>query len=253
MISPYLEYPQLLDTLLYLMQTETNQNLRQEIIKLFGILGALDPYKQKMHMLGTLEAKISVNFLKEDSFRNAKNNEENNARKMGSNEKLQKILSKLNPNDDDYYPITAVMALLKVLKYISLKKKKIIFFFSLFSDPTLGHHYPSVIHSLVTILQSIGVKSVQFLPHILQAFTKEIELCEKDFRNMMFQYLCKLVNAVKQHVREFLSEFLHFVRTYWDEPYYFHLIGLIEEISSAVGEEFFFYSRELIPKILFAL
>ena len=45
-IKPYLDYPELLEILQNIIRTETSKGvLRQETIKLMGILGALDPYK----------------------------------------------------------------------------------------------------------------------------------------------------------------------------------------------------------------
>lgn len=48
-IQPYLEYPQLLELLQGIIRTEGQRvPLRQETIKLLGILGALDPYKHQV-------------------------------------------------------------------------------------------------------------------------------------------------------------------------------------------------------------
>ena len=54
-IEPYLEYPQLLEILQSIIRTEGQRApLRQETIKLMGILGALDPYKHQVGFLRTL-------------------------------------------------------------------------------------------------------------------------------------------------------------------------------------------------------
>ncbi|XDG06455.1 hypothetical protein ABKA04_006070 [Annulohypoxylon sp. FPYF3050] len=48
-IDPYLEYPELLDLLQHIIRAEpTRGALRQETIKLMGILGALDPYRHQV-------------------------------------------------------------------------------------------------------------------------------------------------------------------------------------------------------------
>lgn len=50
-IEPYLEYPQLLEILQGIIRTEGQRvPLRQETIKLMGILGALDPYKYQVRV-----------------------------------------------------------------------------------------------------------------------------------------------------------------------------------------------------------
>jgi len=48
-ITPYIEYPQLLELLQQIIRSENQRGpLRQETIKLMGILGALDPYKHQV-------------------------------------------------------------------------------------------------------------------------------------------------------------------------------------------------------------
>lgn len=47
-VSPLIDYPQLLQILSRILRTETKQAVRREIIKVLGILGALDPYRRKV-------------------------------------------------------------------------------------------------------------------------------------------------------------------------------------------------------------
>jgi serine/threonine-protein kinase mTOR len=47
-IAPLVDHPQLLPLLGRIMKTETNQSVRREVVKVLGILGALDPFKRKV-------------------------------------------------------------------------------------------------------------------------------------------------------------------------------------------------------------
>lgn len=47
-ITPLVEYPQLLPLLGRILRTESNQTVRREVVKVLGILGALDPYRRKV-------------------------------------------------------------------------------------------------------------------------------------------------------------------------------------------------------------
>jgi FKBP12-rapamycin complex-associated protein len=47
-IDPYLKYPNLLGILINILKTEQLPSIRQESVKLVGILGALDPYRYKV-------------------------------------------------------------------------------------------------------------------------------------------------------------------------------------------------------------
>ena len=54
-IDPYLEHPSLLGLLIGLLQTEPAQQTRREVVRVMGILGALDPYR---HTVGLSSQKL---------------------------------------------------------------------------------------------------------------------------------------------------------------------------------------------------
>ena len=47
-IDPLIDYPQLINLLGKILKTEQRSSIRREVIKVFGILGALDPYRRKV-------------------------------------------------------------------------------------------------------------------------------------------------------------------------------------------------------------
>ena len=52
-IEPFVRYPRLLDILLGLVKAETQPAIRLEVLRVLGILGALDPYRHKQSVSGT--------------------------------------------------------------------------------------------------------------------------------------------------------------------------------------------------------
>ena len=63
-ITPYLEYPQLLEILQSIIRGEAQHGpLRQETIKLMGILGALDPYKYQVHRTILFVPNVTARFV----------------------------------------------------------------------------------------------------------------------------------------------------------------------------------------------
>ena len=48
-IQPYHNYPNLLDILFSFLKVEQMAGIRREVIRVLGLLGALDPYKHKQH------------------------------------------------------------------------------------------------------------------------------------------------------------------------------------------------------------
>lgn len=154
-------------------------------------------------------------------------------------------------------------------------------------DSSLSQHHKLVVHALMFIIRSLGLKSIQFLPQIMTSFLHVMRICESEFRTLLFQHLSQLVSKVKQHIRDYLREIFSLIREYWEISSnqvknlffnYFlftnnlkvHIITLIEEISSALGDEFKpyvpgkknfylikmiknFYLKELLPRILHLL
>jgi serine/threonine-protein kinase mTOR len=56
-IAPLADYPQLLPLLGRILRTESNQPVRREVVKVLGILGALDPYRRKVTTWNYIEAQ----------------------------------------------------------------------------------------------------------------------------------------------------------------------------------------------------
>jgi FKBP12-rapamycin complex-associated protein len=50
-IAPLVDYPQLLQVLGKILRTEITQHVRREVVKVLGILGAVDPYRRKVYYM----------------------------------------------------------------------------------------------------------------------------------------------------------------------------------------------------------
>ena len=51
-VQPLVDHPQLLQILSRILKTEPTQSVRREVVKVLGILGALDPYRRKVCQRG---------------------------------------------------------------------------------------------------------------------------------------------------------------------------------------------------------
>ncbi|KAJ3235923.1 phosphatidylinositol kinase- protein kinase tor1 [Chytriomyces hyalinus] len=91
-ISPYAQYPSLMEDLIDVLSSEDVQSVRSETLKVIGILGAHDPYEQK---------KIS-------------------SKKYSSASSF--FFEGLNSSWEDYYPAVAVKVLSKILSDASLSR-----------------------------------------------------------------------------------------------------------------------------------
>eukprot|EP01080_Neovahlkampfia_damariscottae_P002252 gene2252-2426_t len=95
-ITPYIKYPKLLSLLLSTLKSEEDWSTRQEVMKVLGIIGAIDPYKYK---------NILSNFEKE---------------KSSSSSSSDQIDIPTGPSNEDFFPTVAINSLMKILKDSSL-------------------------------------------------------------------------------------------------------------------------------------
>ena len=59
-VEPYHKYPNLLDVLFFFLKTEQTTGIRREVIRVLGLLGALDPYKHKQHRRSGQRSKMGT-------------------------------------------------------------------------------------------------------------------------------------------------------------------------------------------------
>lgn len=95
-IDPLLDYPELLGILVNILKTENSQNIRRQTVTLIGILGAIDPYRQKEREV-TSTTDIST---------------EQNAPPID----IALLMQGMSPSNDEYYTTVVIHCLLKILK-----------------------------------------------------------------------------------------------------------------------------------------
>lgn len=59
-IVPYHKYPNLLDVLFNFLKTEQTTGVRREVVRVLGLLGALDPYKHTQHQRNEKRSKMGT-------------------------------------------------------------------------------------------------------------------------------------------------------------------------------------------------
>jgi FKBP12-rapamycin complex-associated protein len=155
---PYGDFPQLLALLLRLLHEGTSPGSRREVMKVLGIIGALDPH---MHKLNTAslsgEGKLEL-----EGVRPLRHNAPVAAvggsfvaGTLGAGGTAEDVAADLLPSaglvtsSEDYYPTVAINALMRVLR-----------------DPSLASQHQNVISSLMDIFKALGAASVPYLPKV---------------------------------------------------------------------------------------
>jgi serine/threonine-protein kinase mTOR len=262
-IEPIVRYPKLLDTVLNKIRREDNAKIRGELIRLLGIMGAIDPYRYKTIQLSLLEDDNEKPQRGAGALPPLPSGGPNNLVMMlvaagaayvpgtsnlsvspsstiGSNSHLRDDLMKgVSLNSEDYYPAVALSTLIRFLR-----------------NPygSLATYQPMVVQATMTIFKSLGVKSVAYLKYFMPLFMHVMKVCGDSLfglRELVFQQLCILVSIIKHHARDYLSEFFQMIQEYWDHPRLTQqIVMLIEELATALNDEFRSCLPPLMPKML---
>ncbi|KAF9006075.1 phosphatidylinositol 3-kinase [Cyathus striatus] len=126
-IAPLVDYPQLLPLLGRILRTEGNQPVRREVVKVLGILGALDPYRRKSRPEEEAASETAMTAVNQVPV-------------------AQYIASS---QSDDYFQTVVITSLLAILK-----------------DQALNSHHHTVIEAIMSIFKTQGLKCVTFLPQV---------------------------------------------------------------------------------------
>lgn len=215
-IDPYLEYPQLLELLQNIIRGESQQGtLRQETIKLLGILGALDPYRYQQVEERTPEIQRRV--------------------ESTAMTDVSLMMTGLTPSNKEYYPTVVINALLNILK-----------------DQSLVSYHAQVIEAIMSIFRTLGLECVSFLDRIIPAFIMVIRSTSGSRRESYFNQLATLVSIVRQHIRNFLPEIVEVLQEFWGESAALQstILSLVEAISRSLEGEFKVYLAGLLPLML---
>ncbi|XP_063829680.1 serine/threonine-protein kinase mTOR [Ostrinia nubilalis] len=226
-VTPYTEFPSLMDVLLNFLKTEQQPKDRRETIRVLGLLGALDPYKQKMTR-GLIDGQPDSSLVPVADSKAEENNFD-----MTTSEMLVNMPS---PVLDEYYPAIVISTLMRILR-----------------DPTLQQHHTSVVQAVTFIFQSLGIKCVPYISRVTPSLLYVARATENNnFREFLFTQLAKLIAIVKQHIRNYLDKIFDLIKEFWtpNSPLQSTLILLVEHIAIALGSEFKVYLPQLMPQIL---
>ena len=214
-ITPYERYPNLLPILLNEIKTEQNPVNRMEVLRVFGLLGALDPYRHRLSQIEEAEAKRQL--------------EENKALDPADFIKNGQVI-----DGDQYYSVAAVSSLTAIL-----------------GDPSLSKLHLNVITNLMYICRTLEAKCAAFLPEIMPLCIKILRSGETgSIQDMLFQQISVLVELAKEEVRDYLDDIFGIVHAFWDSSMLIQILGLVEKLIKILDVEIKVYLPGLVPLLL---
>ncbi|KAG2011794.1 atypical/PIKK/FRAP protein kinase [Coprinopsis cinerea AmutBmut pab1-1] len=213
-VQPLLDHPQLLPLLGRIMRTETSVQTRREVVKVLGILGALDPYRRKSRP-------------DEDVASNAETS-------VAAVNQVPINPHPTSSSSDDYFQTVVITSLLAILK-----------------DQSLSSHHHTVIEAIMSIFKTQGLKCVTFLPQIIPAFAAITRTSIARLQEFHLQQLAILVGIIKQHIRNYTLDVFSLITELWDNvTLQLPIVALIEALGKALDAEFKPFLPTILPLVL---
>ncbi|KAK7366496.1 hypothetical protein VNO80_08487 [Phaseolus coccineus] len=227
-ITPYNEYPQLLGLLLKLLNGELVWSTRREVLKVLGIMGALDPHLHKRNQKALPGPHGDVTRPASDS-----------SQQIQSMDEYPMDLWPSFASSDDYYSTVAINSLMRILR-----------------DPSLASYHLKVVGSLMFIFKSMGLGCVPYLPKVLPDLFHTVRTCEDSLKDFITWKLGTLVSIVRQHIRKYLQDLLSLISEFWSAftlpapsrpALGYPVLHLVEQLCLALNDEFRTYLPVILP------
>ncbi|KAF8034900.1 hypothetical protein BT93_C1046 [Corymbia citriodora subsp. variegata] len=227
-ITPYNEYPPLLGLLLKFLNGESAWSTRCEVLKVLGIMGALDPHMHKRNQLMLPGSHGEVARAAVDSGQHIQT--------------MDEVPMDLWPSfatSEDYYSTVAINSLMRILR-----------------DPSLASHHHKVVGSLMFIFKSMGLGCVPYLPKVLPDLFHIVRICDDTLKDFITWKLGTLVSIVRQHIRKYRQELLSLISELWSSlslptvtrpPLGYPVLHLVEQLCLALNDEFRTYLPDILP------
>ena len=271
-VRPFLENFGLLDIIVSELEigqgAASPPELRAEVIRTLGTIGAIDPYSYRGGIAGAFLESRNIedykNVLNDGprrslqaskrrrrrlSLKQSSGNTNLISQRHSSPSKFllpkyqQQVLDNegghdniledvTSPSQSLYYPKVTIAALIRILK-----------------DPSLHTHHRNVAQAIMHICRATGLKSVPFLPQIVPVFLRAMHKCEHGLRKSLCQQLGYLVSIVRQHIRVYLPDIFKLVHSFWDDNCE-QILALVEQLCIALKDEIKPELPHLIPLLL---
>ena len=283
-IKPYLEYPQLLEILQSIIRGEPQHGpLRQETIKLMGILGALDPYKHQVQLIGSSTPLHHAHFSSlsiatptmadsddegdevEDGdpvsppCRRAKQPRKRPHNTFQGRTKTQKQQveertpqTQPRPEATQLTDVSLMMGGLTPSQEDYYPTVVINALLQILKDQSLLQWHGNVVDAIMSIFITLGLKCVQFLDRVVPAFIAVIRASSPTRLDYYFNHLSRLVGIVRQHIRVYLPDIIEVLQEFWNTTSTLQttIMALIESIARSLEGEFKIYLASLLPLML---
>lgn len=253
-IKPLLKYPKMLDTLVSIIKTEQSPDLKFLVVKLMGIVGALDPEIQRENQLRNAKKRKAPAPLMATSTASAATEPADvlpveaappassapvggDAPQEPASDLAAPVPAQGNgPDDLPQAPANAnspfatadtddgggsvgsaslTSGLLSISSDDYYPTVAIRALLRILKDSSLSAHHQNAVQAIMSMFKSLGLRCVSFLPQIMPPYLQLLRTSEPRFREFLFQQLAVMVSIVKVHLRDYLPDVFELVREFW--------------------------------------
>jgi phosphatidylinositol kinase/protein kinase (PI-3 family) len=264
-VKPFIQHQGLLD--LIVSELEMGQGvasppeLRVEVMRTLGAIGAIDPYSCKgevavafasepRELAGNSEVRGKVRAGRSVRGHRGRTLQQSSVQVDSGGSPSRSLMPKYHqlrleedsslsvlddvtsPSQELYYPKVTISALVRILK-----------------DTSLNAHHSTVAQAIMHICRATQMKCIPFMPQIVPTFLHVMHNCEHGLRESLCQQLGQLVSIVKQHIRGYLPGILKLIHEFWDDNCE-QILTLVEHLSLALKDEMKTELPKLIPLLL---
>ncbi|KAJ2641070.1 phosphatidylinositol kinase- protein kinase tor1, partial [Coemansia sp. RSA 1694] len=257
-ISPYIDYPQLFAILTRLIKTES-PDMRMEIMRVIGALGAIDPhrYKTAMSNANSTCTSTSDTAAAAKSAPNGKRSSKRGrrGRHAGPPPNVMMVCKGEDEQDklvgdivtdaygkefsgDKYYIRVSVDALVRIL-----------------NDPNEHGVYQLAVQALISMFAPLHKVCSGYVEGIVPAMLRAMELSPVSHADFYIENLGRLVSIARQQLRPFIEPLFDLFKS--DEPISDRrqsaLVGLIEVLSESLSGDLGAHISTVLPFLVTAI
>ncbi|KAK6019699.1 hypothetical protein OSTOST_14659, partial [Ostertagia ostertagi] len=214
------------------LKDEMSSRMRRQAIKTLGILGALDPYTHKV-FTGAVQSATSISTaLSLPMARDAA-------------DPRQDIIQWYNYEKctlEEFYPAITIANLMVMVQ-----------------DEAFTQYYKEIAQALLTIFRSLGDSFPQYVQQVVPRLIEVTRACRgrPSHREFFLRQLASLVAIIKVHAKPYMKQIFSLIafsslQDAWSEDHSVKVtvVSVLEQIGTAMGQEFAPHIAELIPYLL---
>ncbi|VDK35937.1 unnamed protein product [Taenia asiatica] len=231
-VRPYMKHPDLMELLFALLRSVESKSIQIEILRLLGLIGAVDPFKLKVSM-------GQYDYMQEtDTAVSQYDIAESRDVDITQSELLVNLCW---DNREEFFAGYSLSALINILR-----------------EPGMRSNWDHVVQVIASVLESFNQRAIPCLHQVMMELFKCLQgLHETKLQEAITYHMCSVVQIIGPFAKEFASEIVDIITTYWNfsasHIVQRNCIRLAGAIAKAIKTDFRPSMPRLVPCVLRSL